>query len=736
MSSHMTPPTSPTSWCEEILSHVSQPKLRRRQELLECAIRLTGTGRGAALLWLWDPERRSLALNLYVSNVTDEVTPPLLMGALVPCTGVGDDGIYPEGGTFTLTSWSHSGVLRWSREHLLGTQEETFLVRAEVGDRGMLVLGVLHLLSESALSDVARTQARELASGLGALLARSREERQLNAVQLMLKNRESKIDAWLRVAAEALREITSAEAALVFRHQPDRTLHSVVIDPRPDEKRKFHAKKRSVIRVVAEKGACVRVLDFADADERLHVFETTEYDSELLDSLEAEILKKPLKSILLGPVVFEGHSLAVVALLNKKTDVHLAGVFSKTDEDVLKTTCSFLAGVLPSLELYAAVGRMATIVFPGALNTTNDRQRVFDLLTDLVPNVTSAAFVRRRKGEAEPTAQLLGGHSWFAAWAASAPASDTVQQIPARVVRELSVPPESYYEKRQMRDIENDCWIALGFSRRSLTSYERQILSFFYKELSHVLKAEQALDNVVEEFVQLRHAVRSGLTGVVGYVKEALDSYNIAREHAPLLLTQARFRKALERANFATAKTRMLLEESRYLLGQITRASLRLGASSISSLVREVVECLRPIAELRSIEIILNNTVQADQDRVTMDRQLVEITIFNIVDNAIKYSHRKRRVFVSLSIKGSHWKLDVTDEGVFIREEDRALIFEPFKRRPTGPGAESRPGTGLGLAVGKTIAEVHNGEISVTSAHLGDYARTTFALRIPREQKL
>ena len=178
----------------------------------------------------------------------------------------------------------------------------------------------------------------------------------------------------------------------------------------------------------------------------------------------------------------------------------------------------------------------------------------------------------------------------------------------------------------------------------------------------------------------------------------------------------------------------MLLEESRYLLGQITRSSLRLGASSLGAIIREVVECLRPIAESRGIEIILENSVSRDLDRVVVDRQLIEMMMFNIIDNAIKYSHRRRAVHVKVGIAKHQWLLDVSDDGIPIEEADRYSIFQPFVRRPTGPDADSRPGTGLGLAVSKTIVDAHLGVIDFVSTRHAGFARTIFMVRIPREQ--
>src|SRR6185295_8555433 len=103
-----------------------------------------------------------------------------------------------------------------------------------------------------------------------------------------------------------------------------------------------------------------------------------------------------------------------------------------------------------------------------------------------------------------------------------------------------------------------------GLERSQLSEYELQILGFLCKELSHVLRAERAARKLLEDFVETRHAVRAGLTGVVGYIHEAYGCYQIykSQNFAPSMLHQGRFRKALERVQLYASKTQQILEQS------------------------------------------------------------------------------------------------------------------------------------------------------------------------------
>jgi signal transduction histidine kinase len=196
------------------------------------------------------------------------------------------------------------------------------------------------------------------------------------------------------------------------------------------------------------------------------------------------------------------------------------------------------------------------------------------------------------------------------------------------------------------------------------------------------------------------------------------------------------FARVSRKPIFSQKTTQVLLEQSRFLLDEIKPGSLKIGSHSLAFVINEVAACLAPYAEQRRIEVKIRNLIQPDADSVQMDRELVDMMVFNLVDNAIKYSHRERSVELVLYLERGYWVLLVTDIGVHIKDQDRKSIFERFERRPTGQHATTRPGTGLGLPVAKEIAEAHSGTIAVESRLLQKspepVAETCFTVKIPR----
>ena len=113
--------------------------------------------------------------------------------------------------------------------------------------------------------------------------------------------------------------------------------------------------------------------------------------------------------------------------------------------------------------------------------------------------------------------------------------------------------------------------------------------------------------------------------------------------------------------------------------------------------------------------------------KIRGDRERLRQVVQNLVDNAVKYSPIHGDVVVSARADNGAVRIAVRDEGPGIPREDQRLIFEKFGRAATG---DTKPGTGLGLFIARSIAEAHGGTLGVESE---PDRGSVFTLELPLE---
>jgi len=130
-----------------------------------------------------------------------------------------------------------------------------------------------------------------------------------------------------------------------------------------------------------------------------------------------------------------------------------------------------------------------------------------------------------------------------------------------------------------------------------------------------------------------------------------------------------------------------------------------------------VAECLgrvRGQAEAKNIELRLSAPLPVE---ALCDPGLLDRLVWNLLDNAIKFTTPGGRVEVSLRSEEEDIVLEVSDTGPGIREDMQARIFERFQRADVS--RSSTDGTGLGLAIVEAIVEAHGGRVTAENRPTG-----------------
>ena len=141
-------------------------------------------------------------------------------------------------------------------------------------------------------------------------------------------------------------------------------------------------------------------------------------------------------------------------------------------------------------------------------------------------------------------------------------------------------------------------------------------------------------------------------------------------------------------------------------------ASLKLEKISLTGLCEDTVHALRPAAEKANLTL---HAELAEDVHLTGDESKLRQVVYNLIDNAVKYTPEGGTVEVTLRADSREAILTVRDTGIGIPAEDVAHIFDRFYRvdkarsRATG-------GTGLGLSIVRQMVQLHGGEITVDSA--------------------
>ncbi|MBI4219584.1 MAG: CHASE domain-containing protein, partial [Chloroflexi bacterium] len=219
--------------------------------------------------------------------------------------------------------------------------------------------------------------------------------------------------------------------------------------------------------------------------------------------------------------------------------------------------------------------------------------------------------------------------------------------------------------------------------------------------------AERAADRAKSTFVSMvSHELRTPLTSVVGFLDLALDELGAGTNgKLPKYLGTAR-----TNAERLQRLVRDILELSSLEAGGLT---LDPGPVRVNEVVTEVVESMSSQIDERALK--LHTDVPESLPPARADRGRLAQILTNLLSNAVRYTAAGGKVSVVARHTEKTIELAVADTGVGIPKEYHSRIFERFVRVE---GSSLRPATGstgLGLAITKTLVDLHGGSISVAS---------------------
>ncbi|MBC7842223.1 MAG: HAMP domain-containing protein [Gemmatimonadaceae bacterium] len=148
----------------------------------------------------------------------------------------------------------------------------------------------------------------------------------------------------------------------------------------------------------------------------------------------------------------------------------------------------------------------------------------------------------------------------------------------------------------------------------------------------------------------------------------------------------------------------------------------------LEDLVHDATRAVTGVAHQRGVAIDVRELADAPFDG---DADLLGRLLLNLLDNAIKYSPSGSQVDVSLQRRNGHFEIRVGDAGPGIPPESQEQVFDRFYRVDNARSraeTSATSGAGLGLAIARRIAEVHNGGVELAESRPG---RTEFLVTLP-----
>ena len=252
------------------------------------------------------------------------------------------------------------------------------------------------------------------------------------------------------------------------------------------------------------------------------------------------------------------------------------------------------------------------------------------------------------------------------------------------------------------------------------------------RELAEARANELALrqaNQQMEEFLgMISHELKTPLTSIKGNTQLAVRQLKNSLQSLEKIL--GLYEGAEQQSRRLNRLVDDLLDVSRVRAGYL---DLQLAACDLSSIVLQSVEAQRHAWPNRTItlddEDLQTASVNADADRIAQ-------VMMNYLTNALKYSDEDQPVQVSLQKQGGQVRVLVRDHGPGLSAEQRAYIWERFRRIPDievhSSYFHSNEGLGLGLFISKTIIEQHSGQVGVDSTP-GEGSAFWFTLPLTHE---
>ncbi|MEX6686354.1 two-component regulator propeller domain-containing protein [Danxiaibacter flavus] len=238
-------------------------------------------------------------------------------------------------------------------------------------------------------------------------------------------------------------------------------------------------------------------------------------------------------------------------------------------------------------------------------------------------------------------------------------------------------------------------------------------------ELLENEKEKEIYHAKIEFFTNVAHEIRTPLT----LIKLPLEKTIEKATHLPEIKENLKIME--KNTNRLVDLTNQLLD---FRKTETNGFSLSFVKADISEMLEEIFSRFRPAAEQKELSFKLQ--LPGIHLHAYIDKEAFTKIISNLLNNAIKYADTTVHLrLMPFNSEDTHFSIEVKNDGFIIPAEMKEKIFEPFYRMKE---TEKQPGTGIGLPLSRSLAELHNGTLSL---NITDALQNLFVLVLPIHQE-
>ena len=260
--------------------------------------------------------------------------------------------------------------------------------------------------------------------------------------------------------------------------------------------------------------------------------------------------------------------------------------------------------------------------------------------------------------------------------------------------------------------------IAKGeFGYRAREDYKHKDINSFAKQLNTMAFELSIDDESRKSFVaNVSHELKTPMTTIGGFIDGILDGTIPPEEEKKYLRVVSNEVKRLARMVVS------MLNLSKIESGEVPLSPIEydIGKQVFETMLSFEKKIYENNIEIKGFEDINNVLIRADRD-------LVQQVLYNLLDNAVKFTPENGYIHIFATNDGSKTYVKIRNSGAGVAPEEIARIFERFYKVDKSRSYDVK-GVGLGLYIVKTIINMHDGEITASSEQ-GEY--TEFAFEIP-----